>query len=390
MTPAPRRFPADQAGFAMAGLLMVVLLLAAVGMFSVAHTALDTRSTAHYDTANRAFFAAESGVLHALSEINGPGVIHFQSDVVNRWGLYMGDELLTMPNDAKSGYTVSVTADATDPRGRGVMTAVGSGPLLARRTIQINLRKGALTGVPGTIHLAADDNVTAQFSGNAFTVDGNNHNRWGNTVNDGKIIPGISTRNEDNASEVVQSLSNNQKDNVKGTGFSTSPLTPSVLPVGGPGIDDLDQFVADLLTNPTLVTTSTRNFNGNDVFGTMASPRVTYMTNPDVRLNGNAEGAGILIVDGSITINGTLDFLGLIIVRGDTIINATADPDDQTIVLGNATILGSLWTGNLAIRVGGSAAVQYCFECLSMVDTMGGQTGLIPRPMQVASWGEVL
>ena len=41
MIPSRRSLPADQAGFAMAGLLMVVLLLAAVGMFSVAHTALD-------------------------------------------------------------------------------------------------------------------------------------------------------------------------------------------------------------------------------------------------------------------------------------------------------------------------------------------------------------
>src|SRR4029453_3138626 len=97
---------------------------------------------------------------------------------------------------------------------------------------------------------------------------------------------------------------------------------------GGPSVDDLDQIVNHLLSLPGVETTNEKNFNGNDVFGTVASPKVTHMTRNDVSLNGNATGAGILIADGSITINGTLDFIGWIIVRGATVINATGDTDD--------------------------------------------------------------
>ena len=162
------------------------------------------------------------------------------------------------------------------------------------------------------------------------------------------------------------------------------------MPAPSPSVEDLDAFVAELLSNPTTFTTSTRSFNGNDTFGTLLAPQVTYMTNSEVSLNGSASGVGILIVDGSITINGNLDFTGMVIVRGATVINQTASDDDDTVVLGSATVLGSLWTGNLDIRVGGSAILNYCHECLELVDTMGGQSALLPRPMSILTWSEVL
>ncbi len=373
----------DQRGFAMAGLLMTVLILAVIGSYSVLHTALDTRMTNHYDTGNRAFYAAESGVLRALNAMNGPGVINFEGEVANRWDDLLGTAFISMPSDPRSAYSISVAADPAQPRDRGRITATGTGPLLARRTIEITLGKGTLVGPPGALHIAADDNVASTFNGNAFEVDGNNRNRFGALANDGRQVPGISTRNSSVADNVTGSLNTLQRDNVRGTGFSTNPLTPSVIPVGGPGVADLDSFIAELLTNPSVVTTNQSNFNGNDEFGTFLSPRVTYMTNDSVRLNGNADGAGILIVDGSITISGSLDFTGLIIVRGDTTIDATT-------VLGNATILGSLWTGDLRIRVGGSAIIDYCHECLQLVDSIAGQNQILPRPMAVVSWGEVL
>ncbi len=379
----------DERGFAMAGLLLVVLMLTVVGTYSVSHSAIDTRMTTHYDTGNRAFYAAESGVIHALNSMNGPGVINFNTEVVNNWDDIMGAELMAMPSDFRSGYSVAVAADPTNPRDRGRITATGTGPLRARRTIEITLGKGDYSGPPGALHIAAEAGVDSTFNGNAFEVDGNNRNRFGALANDGRQVPGISTRNSGVADTVTNSLSSQQMDNVRGTGFSMSPLTPSVMQAASPSVNHLNAFIAELLSNPTAVTTDTRSFNGNDQFGTVLAPRVTHMTSDSVRLNGNAEGAGILIVDGSITISGKLEFIGLIIVRGDTIIDAST-ADDGTTVLGNATLLGSLWTGNLNIQVGGSAIIDYCHECLQLVDTMGGQSALLPRPMTVLAWGEVL
>lgn len=108
-----------------------------------------------------------------------------------------------------------------------------------------------------------------------------------------------------------------------------------------------------------------------------------------MRINGNLTGYGVIIADGSITINGTMNFTGWIIVRGETVINVVADADDQSVITGNATIYGSLWTGHLRIRVGGSAIVRYCQACIRMVDGMDN-VGTTPRPMRVTSWSEVL
>ncbi len=385
-----RSLPArDQRGFAMVAVTLLLLLGLTVGAGSVAFSTLDLRATSHFDTGNRAFAAAEAGLMHALGTMNTPGVINFDQDIVNRWDTMYGAALKTMPSNTTMSYQVEVAADPADPANRGTITSTGFSPRQGLRTLRVGIAKGSFGGTPGAIYLAADA-VTSQFTGNAFNVDGNDHDQFGSLVPGGIVKPGISTRNDAVTEDVVDSLNPTQKDNVKGLGFSLSPLAPSVLTTGGPDINDLDQITNYLLSLSAAVdTTSQHNFNGNDVFGTTAAPRITHMTADDVKLNGNAQGAGVLIVDGSLTINGTLDFVGWIIVRGDTIINATGDADDESEVLGNANVFGSLWTGHLQIKVGGSAIVNYCDACLRLIDNVGGAVNVVPRPMRITSWQEL-
>lgn len=377
----------SQAGYALLSVCIVLMVLLTLGMASTFYTTLDLRTTAHYDTGNSAFSAAEAGLLHALSTINSVGVLQFKRDVADRWGTLYGSASRSIPGLSSLRYEVSAAADAVNPNTTGTLTVTGQAPLQARRSIVVTLDRGGFSGPPGAIYLAADD-VDSQFVGNAFDVDGNDHSVSGDPVVGGPVKPGIATLNDSVNGDVIDSLSDTQKDNVKGLGFSASPLTPSVLPTGGPSVNDLDQIVNHLLSLPGAATTGQKNFNGNDTFGTLQHPQITYMTDHDVRLNGNASGAGILIADGSITISGSLDFVGWIIVRGATVVNSTTS--DSTTVLGNATILGSLWTGDLTIRVGGSAIVNYCDACMRLVDDMDGGNGTVPRPMRVVSWREVL
>lgn len=382
-------FATDQRGYALMTVCLALLILLTIGTASTIYTTLDLRSTAHYDTGNRAFGAAESGVLHGLSAMNTIGAVNFKTDIADRWDLVYGSAQKAVPGLPSLTYTVTVAADAAAPATRGTITSTGFAPLGARRSIEVTVSKGVFSGAPGAIYLAADD-VISQFTGNAFEVDGNDHDLFGDLVPGGPVKPGISTRNETVNGNVANSLNATQKDNVRGLGFELSPLTPSVLPTGGPSVNDLDQLVNHLMGLAGAVTTGQQSFNGNTSFGTVSNPQVTHMTNADVRLNGNASGAGVLIADGSVTISGTLDFIGWIIVRGATIVNSSGDVTDSTTVLGNATILGSLWTGDLNIKVGGSAIVDYCDACMRLVDAMDGANGTVPRPMQVVSWREVL
>jgi hypothetical protein len=52
-------------------------------------------------------------------------------------------------------------------------------------------------------------------------------------------------------------------------------------------------------------------------------------------------------------------------------------------------IRGSLWTGDLEVRVGGSARIEFCEECMALADRIGLGNN-VPRVMQVSSWQEVL
>lgn len=376
---------ADARGFALLAVCLMMLVLLTLVAASTLYTTLDLRGTAHYDTGNRAFGAAEAGVLHAMSTMNQTGVVHFQRDVVNRWDLLYGTSAKMIPSLPSLSYTVSLTPDPASPATRGTLTATGYAPLGARRSIIVTLQKGSFAGAPGAIYLAAD-RVTSQFSGNAFEVDGNDHSLLGDLVPSGPVKPGIATRNDAVNQDVSNSLGTQQKDNVRGLGFSMNPLTPSALPTGGPSVDDLNQLISNLLSLPNVSTTNQKSFNGNSSFGTISQPRVTHLTNTDVTLSGNASGAGILIADGSITISGSLDFVGWIIVRGATTVSSGLSTD----VLGNATILGSLWTGHLDIKVGGSAIIDYCDACMRMVDNIDSANGTTPRPMRAVAWQEVL
>ena len=381
---------AREGGFALLSALMLLILGLTLGAASLVYSSLDLKSTSHYVTGNQALFAAEAGVVHSLSNINRIGVIDFSNDVVDRWAQVYGPEILAMPGHPSVLYQVQVAPDPTDPANRGILTAVGLAPLQARRILRITVSKDTFVGGPGAIHLAPET-INSSFRGNAFEVDGNDHNAFG-ALTGGPAVPGISTRNDAVTGSVTSSLSSSQQDNVRGLGFSLSPLKPSVQTTGGPSVDDLDNIVSQILETPGAVTSSPSKYNGGSVFGTLTSPQITHMTSADVQLNGNASGAGILVVDGSLTINGNLDFVGWILVRGNTIINTVWDDDNAITVLGNATIMGTLWTGNLQIQVGGSAIIDYCSSCLQLADGLAppDKGNLLPRPMVVTSWQEVL
>ena len=80
----------DQRGFAMVAVTLLLLLGLTIGAGSVAFSTLDLQATSHFDTGNRAFAAAEAGLMHALGTMNTVGVIRFDQDVVNRWGTMYG------------------------------------------------------------------------------------------------------------------------------------------------------------------------------------------------------------------------------------------------------------------------------------------------------------
>ena len=362
---------------------LAMLMLAATGGMLV--TTSTVRATRNYRGSAQVRFVAESGISEALQVVNGPGLVSFQTNVVAPWtNIYGTADRSFAP---LSGFTYSVTPFATagnvDNAGRLVATARGVEGVQSTVVAQV-MRSNIPSTAPGAIYLAADSTTNSTFNGNAFTVDGNDHNYTGG-AGPAPPVPGISTRNDSNTQETIGSLSGGQKDNVLGLGFSVGPpLVPSVATSpAAPTVDQLNDIAAVMLTLPGVVTDNGSNVNGNVTFGTTETPQITHFPDTDgltIRGNGNASGAGILIIDGDLTIQGSFSFKGLVIVRGKTLVTTS----DETTVTGNATVYGSIWTNDVNLSVGGSAIVYYSTQALALANQVGGG-GALPSPLTVVS-----
>jgi hypothetical protein len=361
--------------FAIATLLMVAAAGLNIGSSSV-------QATRNFRGASRVHMVAEAGISEALQIINGPGVINLQNDVVAPWGGIYGSANKTFSPHTGFSYYVSAVASTTDPVNAGRLVAKAYGPEGEFNAVVASVvRSDVPSTAPGAIYLANDSPTDATFQGNAFAVDGNDHNYTGG-YGPNPPVPGISTRNASNTQEAINSLNNAQKDNVTGLNYSSGPpIVPSIsTSPAAPTATMLSTMIDDILAGPpAIVANGASQINGMATFGTTAAPAITYFNNAGgvvIKANGNASGAGIMIVEGDLTIQGSLDFKGLILVRGKTSVEA------DTTVTGNATVYGSLWTSDLNLNVGGSAIVYYSTQALALADQVI-PSGALPAALKV-------
>ena len=372
-----------QQGLAMAVALFTLATLMLAATSGMLVTSSTVRATRNYRGSSQVRFAAESGISQALQIINGPGLVSFQANVVTPWAGTYGTAFRGFAPFAGFEYYVTPIATVGNEANAGRLVAVARGVDGVQNTVVAQvIRSNIPSTAPGAIYLAADATTNSTFNGNAFAVDGNDHNYTGG-AGPGAPVPGISTRNDTNTQETAGSLNSLQKDNVLGLGFSAGPpLVPSVsTSPAAPTVDQVNGIAAQILLRPGVVSLNDNNINGNATFGTPEAPQITYFTSGvTIKGNGNASGAGILIVEGDLTIQGSFGFKGLVIVRGKTRVNA----DYETEVTGNATVYGALWTNDVNLNVGGSAIVYYSTQALALANTVGGG-GALPSPLTVVS-----
>jgi hypothetical protein len=380
------RLLGNERGMALVTTVLLLTVFVALGVFALQYSALDTKIANNQLTGAQALNVAESGLAHALRTMNSVGVSNFQADVATRWDTLFMPNPQSMPYAPQLTYRVDVAALAADPANTGTITVTASGYSGAKRVVVARVRRMPGYDGRGALYLAADS-VSPTFNGSAFEIDGNDHNLAGQSISGGIIEPGIATRNDTVTNSVKGALAGNQIESVQGTGYSTNPPNASVITSGGPSVSDLDQIISDVLARPGVQTLNDNKLSGSTVLGTCASPQISHLTASSIELAGNASGCGILIADGNLKITGNLDFTGWIIVRGETDINV--QQQDDTAVLGNATIIGSLWTGDLNVRVGGSAIIDYSTQALTLADAITNGGNPVPRPMMITAWTEV-
>jgi hypothetical protein len=372
--------------FAMTALLMTVTSALLVGSAGI-------RATRNYRGASQVHFVAESGIAHALQVVNRPGVTNFRNDVVNQWTTVFGTGTRSFGPLPGYTYSVSPLVDLANPLDFGHFVATATGPEGVRNVVVARVnRANPLSTAPGAVYLATNGQSNATFNGNSFIIDGNDRNYTGG-AGPGAPIPGISARTAANTQETIDSLNQNQRHDVTGLGYvSGPPVVPSVsTSTSGPSVEQMNQFVADLLGRipPPLTIVDDQINNAIAMLGWCSGgsllchpvPQVTYFNSGSgltIRGTGNISGAGIMIVEGDLIIQGTLDFVGLVIVRGRTRI------EGETAVTGHARLWGSLWTNDVNLVVGGDAFVQYSTQALTLASLASGGVPL-PAPVQIVS-----
>jgi hypothetical protein len=387
-----RRARNEEAGVALVFAVFGVAVLGLVVASSLLVGSSDIRASRNYRGASQIHFVAESGITEAVQAINGFGIVNFQNEIANQWGTLYGTGTHSFGPFNGFTYSVSAAAAGADPANLGQLVATADGPEGVHNVVVANVRRTQIPSAgPGALYLANNQPTDATFQGDNFAVDGNDHMYTGGLASPNNPIPGLSTRTDQNTQEAINSLSDNQKDNIRGMGFQTGPpAVPSVLTApNAPSISQMDQMINDILARGGVVNYADNQINGNNTFGGTGTngeppPQVTHFTSNDgvtIRGNGNASGAGIMIVEGDLTISGTLEFKGLILVRGRT--NVQSDPS-LTDVIGNGTIYGSLWTQDINLIVGGSALVYYSTQALALANQSQGG-GALPSPVSVSS-----
>jgi len=372
--------------FAMAALLVAITGALVTGTSN-------SQAATNYKGSSQAHFAAEAALSEAVQRINRTGIIDFQNDVIDDWSNRWGSTWHAAPLTGFS-YTVTPVANVANPTKRGRLVARATGPgNLSNAVVAEVVRTDEFSTAPGAIYLATDQTVNPTFNGNNFHIDGNDHSYLGGS-GPGTPVPGLSTRSQPNTSEVISELGSGQFDNIVGLGFqNSSPPVPSVMTSAwAPSIDQMNDFIDDLLTLPhttmsdSQLTPATLAGRLGNLTPPPAVPALVYSTGTvEVKGAGNIQGSGIWIVEGDLIVTGTLNYAGLIIVRGKTTVKQQID--DGLEVTGNATVYGSIWSQDVDFTASGSSIVNYSTDALALANQVSGGHAL-PTTIKVLAMAD--
>jgi len=415
-------------------IMMMILTSLTLGLLSL--SALEPAISRNLGDAAQARFAAEAGIEWAFDVISGTqdwdtlltganattGVTMVTSGTIGDLVAARGTYAVQVRNDnqtadpAITGVT-PVDASATDDQ-NGVMIVTSTGVAgTATRTVRVAVKR--LTFPPGLFPAALafpGNEAEVTFSGNAFEVDGRGWHTDGTLDAGCSSVYGISVSTElptsapgANEAVVEAALSFQQKDNVRGKkqdpsgldeGNNTIAPDPVLTPSYIQNFINKAKEAADItlisqqpdgLSFNNIGSTCASDYGSQTCWGTASAPKVVYIKgDPDptsmfsaLRLSGNTEGHGILVVeDGDLRISGNFLWHGPIIVTGQWV-------GVGFLGGGHQAVYGALISNETAVDPGfregvvtGNAKVRYSCDALNQALTARKLTS-------IANWKEL-
>lgn len=280
----------------------------------------------------------------------------------------------SFPDNELFGGSYDITIEG--PETNIKLTSIATFNDVTHKTIvYANADKVPLNPPPGAMYLTA--NTIGTFKNNtgisgSVLIDGNNHDIYGKSLNDGIILPGIAVDGDAQKTEVINIIKDNAIDQVLGTGG-----IPSVVTINNK--IDWNDYAEQLVENPDIIIDTQEKISQKNYWGTIDDPKVTFV-NGDISITNSdaAEGCGILVVNGNLSIAGTFTFKGLIIAYKETTI--------EIHLSGNGTIIGGMVVAGQSITIevaSGNFSTLYSEPALDLVSSL-----LQTNRFNIVSWWE--
>ncbi len=259
---------------------------------------------------------------------------------------------------------------------------------------------------PGAIYLPGVGTNTA-FSGNAFTITGNDTNLNGTP---GTCAPvwGIGVANAATEQAVEASLSPQQKNNVTGkpeaagpgVGDNTIAIDASLTPAAIAKFVNAVKPYADIslqasaqnrLVYQNLGNTCAANANDANCWGSTSNPKIVYIKGTldpgqafyALSISGTSTGAGILIIeDGDLSVTGNFRWEGPIIITGQYVGLFYGGGGNQTVY--GSVIVNETAPVNSEVAVDSLGNAKVVYSCQALNNARNAR-----RLFRLSSWREV-
>jgi len=416
----------DQCGVALPLALFLLAGLTGLLVVFVSMGGTDPAISANLNDTTRARYAADAGIEWAFDQLVQQTALDPMSNfkavvtaILNNNGGVMATNMslpgLTptfgafsvtarndnLANDDKiTGQPVDLLGGSnTDTNDVVILTATGTFNGVTRQIQQVVMHVDM--NIPGGLNLPGLGTNTA-FSGNAFTINGNDTNVDDTAGSCGQVW-GIGVADAGMEAAVEASLSAPQKNNVtgkQGWGDPTISPDPTLTPAQiakfvnavKPYADmTLQASGANRLDYQNIGDTCSANLGDPNCWGTRANPKIVYVKGSldpaqafyALSLSGDSTGAGILIVeDGDLNITGNFRWEGLVVVTGQYTGLRYGGGGNQTIYGGVVVNETAAVNSELEVDGMGNAKVLYSCQAVNNVRNMR-------RLFRLASWREL-
>jgi len=401
----------SERGIALVVILVLMTVLLAFTGAGLLSSSVNLKTATSLKTGILAFYAADSGIQHALKLI--PNGTTFP---------YTTETTLLNSVPLSNDYTYTVKAINGSGGTKAILTSTAVGSNGAKRVIRVYVERSSSWQPSAALYFSGVTGSNKFFDpiGLSFRIDGNDTN-YNETApaTPASLIPGVGTSDSGVTTDIINSLSNAEKNLIKGQGFSASPLAASVQTVATD--IDINQLVTTFSSQVSSAITCPPNCpNGlrttssicpappalppdptKCALGTDVAPQITYIKegSDHIHLGGYLTGSGILVLEGKVHFQGDVNFHGLVIVKEPNQISQDEDDgdNDQAGTLrfkmkDRAKVFGSMLIGpngnNLRFDIKNSAKIYYSSAAINMVKTLWGN--LLPNPVKIVAWQEVM